>query len=221
VARRPQRGTVRAFGPPGRAPALFVSQIMLSCLSTKHLISLVVCSVHFFPHPLMPSGRVGLFSHDGISPRTFLVTTWPLGVSVCLTLAAFRHWRLLSSRGNCLAADFRREQRFAASGVCPLTPLAAGVYLTLATVRCWRLLSSHGDCLAADFRCTQRFAASGVYPLTPFGRVGLFSHDGVSPRASLVITRPLSASVYLTLAAFRHWRHSSLRVLCPYAAFRR
>src|SRR5277367_4724308 len=204
--------------------------------STKHPIPLVVCSVHFFPHPLMPSGRVGLFSHDGVSPRTFLVTTWPLGVSVCLTLAAFRHWRLLSSRGNCLAADFRREQRFAASGVCPLTPfgrvglfshdgisprtflvitrpLSASVNLTLAAFRHWRLLSSRGNRLAADFRREQRFAASGVCPLTPFGRVGLFSHDGVSPRTSLVITRPLSASVNLTLAAFRHWRHSSLRVV--------
>src|SRR5271163_2383169 len=52
-----------------------------------------------------------------------------------------------------------------------------------------------------------------------FGRVGLLSHDGVSPRASLVITRPLSASVYLTcfstLTCFvSRWRLGA-RVHCP------
>src|ERR1700674_2040558 len=72
--------------------------------------------------PMTPFGRVGLFSHDGISPRTFLLTTWPLGVRLCLTLAAFRECSLFSPHGNRLAADFRREQRFAASGVCRLTP---------------------------------------------------------------------------------------------------
>src|SRR5271168_4680731 len=54
-----------------------------------------------------------------------------------------------------------------------------------------------------------------------FGRVGLLPHDGVSPRASLVITRPLSASVNLTLAAFRYWRNSSLHVVRARAALRR
>src|ERR1700688_3034778 len=142
-----------------------------------------------------------------------MFTTWSLAASIYLTLAIFRCWRPLSSHGHCLAAGFRRARTLAANGFCPLTPfgrvglfshdgvsprtslvttwqLAASVYLTLAAFRCWRLLSSHGHCLAADFRCTQRFAASGVYPLTPFRRVGLLSHDGVSPRASLVITRP-------------------------------
>ena len=82
-------------------------------------------------------------------------------------------------------------------------------------------MSSRGHYLAADFRRAQPFAENGFCPLTPFGRVGLFSHDGVSPRTFLVTTWPLTASVYLTLAAFRHWRHSSLRVVRACAALRR
>src|SRR5271170_417159 len=100
--------------------------------------------------------RVGLFSHDGVSPRTSLVTTQPLAASVYLTLATFHCWRLFSSHGHCLAADFRCTQRFAASGVYPLTPFGHvafrhgwGFCLMMAFRRA-RLLSSRGHCPPAS-----------------------------------------------------------------------
>src|SRR5271168_4840864 len=96
------------------------------------------------------SPRVGLLSHDGVSPRASLVITRPLSASVYLTFAAFRCRRLLSSHGHCLAADFRCTQRFAASGVYPLTPLDAWGFCLMMAFRRARLLSSRGHCPPAS-----------------------------------------------------------------------